>query len=133
MTSKYKPAKDFDHNPENLPAHRVSAASKRIRKINPLGFRVVVKIEKDSNISEGGLYLPEGAKQAMEEAIVARVVEVASAREEDSDEDTNISGVPLNSTVLIPKTSGIKVPWDESLRIVETKEILALVDEISLT
>jgi co-chaperonin GroES (HSP10) len=133
MTNKFKFTRELDNNPENLPAHRVSAASKRIRKINPLGFRVVVKIEKESNVSEGGLYLPEGAKQAMEEAIVARVVEVASAREEDTDEDTNISGVPLDSTVLIPKTAGIKIPWDESLRIVETKEILAMVDEISLT
>lgn len=132
MTNKTKASRDSNES-QNLPMHRISVAAKRIRKINPLGFRVVVKVEKENNISEGGLYLPEGARQAMEEAIVAKVVEVASAREEETDEDTNISGVPLNSTVLVPKNCGTRVPWDESLRIVDTKEILAMVDEISLT
>ncbi len=119
---------------ENAAAERLGPIpnSKRIRKISPLGFRVVVRLEKDSNISEGGLYLPEGARQATEEAAVAKVVEVASAHEDDSDEVTNISGIPLHSTVLIPKSAGIKVPWDDSLRIVDTKEVLAIVDEISL-
>jgi len=28
---------------------------------------------------------------------------------------------------------GIKVPWDEDLRIIDTREVLALVDEIALT
>lgn len=107
--------------------------SQRIRKLNPLGFRVVVQLRKDSNQTETGLYLPEGAKQAMNESILAEVIEVASAIDDHTDEETNISGVPLGATVLIMKDVGVKVPWDDAIRIVETKDILAVVDEIDLS
>ncbi len=107
--------------------------SKRIRKINPLGMRVVVGIKKDTNVSDGGLYLPEGSKQNMQESLLAEVIEVASAVDESTQEETNVSGIPLGALVLLPKTAGTKIPWDENLRIVETKEILAVVHEVSVT
>ena len=106
---------------------------KRIRKIHPLGMRVLVLIRKESNVSDGGLYLPEGARQAAVESALAEVIEVASALDHDSEEEANISGVPLGAVVLIPKNAGVRVPWDESMRLVETKEILALVSEIDLS
>ncbi len=112
---------------------RRSSDKRQIRRVHPLGLRVLVRIKKDLNVTDSGLYLPEGAKEAMQESIVAEVIEVASALDSDTSEETNVSGVPLGSTVLIPKTVGVRVPWDEELRIVETREILALVDEISLT
>jgi co-chaperonin GroES (HSP10) len=90
-------------------------------------------VVKDSNVTEGGLYLPEGAKESMQESVLAQVIEVASAVDTRTEEETNISGIPLGSMVLIPKTIGVKVPWDDSLRIIDTREILALVDEIRLT
>jgi co-chaperonin GroES (HSP10) len=105
---------------------------KRIRKVSPIGMRILVCIRKDSNVSEGGLYLPEGAKSSTAESILADVLEVATASEHGSDEDANISGIPLGSVVLIGKNAGVKVPWDENLRLVETKEVLALVHEMSL-
>lgn len=123
---------------ELLPA-RISGAplrrteSKRIRKLNPMGMRVVVLLRKDANVSEGGLYLPEGAKEAAQESLIAEVLEVASAIDADTEEETNVSGIPLGATVLIPRGAGVKVPWDESLRIVETKDILAVINEISIT
>lgn len=101
--------------------------------MHPLGLRVLVRIQKDLNVTDSGLYLPEGAKEAMQESIVAEVIEVASAVDSDTSEETNVSGIPNGSTVLIPKNAGVRVPWDEELRIVETREILALVNEISLT
>lgn len=104
-----------------------------IRRLHPLGFRVVARIVKDSNVTDSGLYLPEGAKETMQESILAEVIEVASTVDSRTDEETNVSGIPLGSLVLIPKTLGIKVPWDEDLRIIDTREILALVDEIALT
>jgi co-chaperonin GroES (HSP10) len=104
-----------------------------MRRLHPLGFRVVVRIVKDSNVTDSGLYLPEGAKETMQESILAEVIEVASTVDSRTDEETNVSGIPLGSLVLIPKTLGIKVPWDEDLRIIDTREILALVDEITLT
>lgn len=103
------------------------------RHINPLGMRVVVKIRKDTNQTEAGLYLPEGAKDAMSESVLGEVIEVASAVDDDTKEEANISGVPLGATVLIPKRAGVKVPWDEDLRIVETKEILGIVYEVSVS
>lgn len=103
-----------------------------IRRINPLGFRVLVKIKKDNNKTEGGLYLPEGAKESMQESLVAEVLEVASAHDEHTDEETNISGIPKGALILIPKHAGTRVPWDQELRIVDTKDVLAVVHEISM-
>jgi co-chaperonin GroES (HSP10) len=109
-----------------------SGHKNNVRRINPIGMRVVVLIQKDSNQTEGGLYLPEGAKQNMAESLLAKVIEVASAHDSHTDEDTNVSGIPLGATVLILKTAGVKVPWDEDLRIVETKEVLATIEEIAV-
>jgi len=106
---------------------------KRLRKVMPIGMRVLVKIRRESDVTDGGLYLPEGAKSAAAESVLAEVIEVASAIDEHSDEETNISGIPHGATVLVPRFAGTKVPWDESLRLVETKEILAIVSEISVS
>lgn len=103
-----------------------------IRSVNPLGMRVLVSIMKEADLSPGGLYLPEGSKQSMQESLLARVLEVASAMDHDSDEEHNISGIPLDALVLIPKHAGVRVPWDENLRIVDTKDVLALVTEVKM-
>lgn len=105
---------------------------RRIRSIHPLGMRVVIRIREEGNISDGGLYLPEGAKQNLQESLIGEVIEVASAMDRDSQEETNISGVPEGSLVLIPKKAGVKVPWDDDLRIVDTKEVLAIISEAEL-
>lgn len=110
-----------------------AANTKAIRRVSPLGLRVLVRILGDTNVSDGGLYLPEGAKQAMSESLLAEVLEVASAVDHHTDEETNVSGVPLGAKVLIKKNSGVKVPWDEALRIVETVDVLAIVNEIEIT
>ncbi len=128
-------SKDDD---KSLPAIKESRSpvtqNKLVRSISPLGLRVLVKIREKSDMTDGGLYLPENAKDKMgEESLVAEVLEVASALDEDSDEETNISGIPLGSTVLIPKNVGTRVPWDDSMRIVDTKHVLAIIHEISLT
>ncbi len=105
---------------------------KRIRSVNPLGMRVVVRLREESNLTDGGLYLPEGAKQQLQESLLAEVIEVASAIDEDTDEETNVSGVPLGALCLIPKRAGVTVPWDDSLRIVDTKDVLAIVAETEI-
>lgn len=107
--------------------------SRMIKSVSPIGMRVLVKIKDGENKTEAGLYLPEGAKEEQEEAVLAEVVEVASAIDEDTDEETNISGIPLGATILISKEIGIKVPWDDSLLLVETADVLALVEEFQLS
>ncbi|NLF25924.1 MAG: co-chaperone GroES [Deltaproteobacteria bacterium] len=113
----------------------MSASPKRKihHHVNPLGMRVLVRITKSQNITEAGLYLPEGAKEATDESLLAEVVEVASAVDDQTHEETNVSGVPLGSLVLIPRRAGVKVPWDDELRIVETKEVLAIVEKMSVS
>ena len=105
---------------------------RKIRQIHPIGFRVVVKIKKAGNRSQGGLYLPEGSKESMQESLLCQVIEVASAQDDETMEETNISGIPLGADVLIAKGVGIRVPWDEELRIVETKDVLAVIDEVDM-
>lgn len=105
---------------------------KRIRKVSPLGMRVLVRLRPENNMTEGGLYLPEGAKQSMSESLLAEVIEVAVAKDEQDEDEANISGVPMGALVLIPKHAGVRVPWDAELRLVDTKEILAIVNEIDI-
>ena len=106
--------------------------SQSIRKVSPMGFRILVRIKKESAKTEAGLYLPDGAKENSQESVLAEVIEVASALDHDLDEEANISGIPLGAEVLIRKDVGIKLPWDDELRIVETNDVLALVEEVSV-
>lgn len=110
-----------------------SRETRHIRRVHPLGLRVVARILKGSDVTEGGLYLPEGAKETLQESILAEVIEVASAVDCRTEEETNVSGIPLGAKVLVPKSAGLKVPWEDELRIIDTRDILALVDEIELT
>lgn len=128
---KGKPVMKFSSAAPALSAERPGPRAAR-RAIHPLGYRVVVRILKDHNQTEGGLYLPEGAKQNMQESLLVEVTEVATASDEDTDHETNVSGVPLGALVLIPKDAGTRVPWDENLRIVDTEDVLAVVTEISV-
>ena len=116
-----------------VPQDKPAVGSKHVRRINPLGMRVVVKVLPDAQQTESGLYLPEGAKREMSESILAEVVEVASAIDDHTEEETNVSGVPLGALVLIKKEVGVKVPWDDALRIVETKDILAVIHEVAIS
>ncbi|HET6612316.1 MAG TPA: co-chaperone GroES, partial [Kofleriaceae bacterium] len=81
--------------------------------------------------SEGGLYLPAGAKEEHDEALYGRVVEVARDKPSTDDISENVSGVPLGANVLFKKTAGVRVPWDERLRVLDVKDILATVEELS--
>ena len=131
---KDKKIKPLETLAENQPTFCKSEVStKPMRRLHPLGLRVVAKVMKDPSVTEGGLYLPEGAKESMQESILAQVIEVASAVDNHTEEETNISGIPLGSMVLIPKNVGVKVPWDDTLRLIDTRDILAIVDEIRLT
>jgi co-chaperonin GroES (HSP10) len=135
MSGKKKKNDDFVDELDSQPAFDDTSSDSNLpmRRIHPLGLRVVARVVKESNISTGGLYLPDGAKEATQESVLAQVIEVASAVDSRTDEETNVSGIPLGAMVLIPKTVGVRVPWDEDLRIIDTREVLAVIDEISLT
>ena len=94
-------------------------------------MRVLVKVIKEVDRSEGGLYLPEGAKEQSQEAIYGEVIEVARDKPTTEEMAENVSGVPSNSKVLFSKESGVRVPWDDTLRLLDVKDILATVEEHS--
>jgi len=115
------------------------------RHVQPLGPRVLVRIVKDPDRLDSGLFLPEGAKESAGQALLGEVIEVARTMPEvsydldDEDDDDheianlglNVSGIPLGAKVLFGKQRGLAIPWDETLRIVDVRHLLALVDEIS--
>jgi co-chaperonin GroES (HSP10) len=104
-----------------------------VRHIQPMGPRVLVKVIRGSDRHESGLYLPPGARENQAEALYGEVVEVARATgEEVKDLGANVSGVPCGARVLFPKERGVRVPWDEDLRLLDVKDVLATVEEVPL-
>ena len=119
------------------------------RHVQPLGPRVLVKLIKSEDRSEAGLFLPQGVKDESAAALLGEVVEVArtmpkadalSPDDDDDDDDddgpkadlgTNVSGVPLGANVLFERQRGVSVPWDEGLRLLEVRPVLAIVDIIT--
>ena len=104
------------------------------RYIQPLGMRVLVRVIKEEDIHQSGLYLPAGSKEKMQEALYGEVLEVARTRPEDQESTSlgeNVSGIPCGVKVLFPKHEGLRIPWDESLRLLEVKNVLAIVEEVS--
>jgi co-chaperonin GroES (HSP10) len=106
---------------------------RRIRHIMPLGPRVLVRVLKEEDVADSGLYLPAGAKERLQESLYGEVVEVARAAPENPKEGfgANVAGVPHGARVLFAKAAGIRVPWDDDLRVLEVKEVLATVQEVS--
>ena len=100
------------------------------RLILPLGMRVLVQLIRDEDRTETGLYLPAGAKEAQDEALYGKVIEVARDRPTTDDISENVSGVPHGAHVLFRKEAGVRVPWDDKLRVIDVKDILATVEEV---
>jgi co-chaperonin GroES (HSP10) len=101
------------------------------RLILPLGMRVLVRLIKEAERTDSGLYLPEGAKEAQDEALYGHVIEVARDKPTADDLAENVSGVPHGARILFRKEAGVRVPWDEALRILDVKDILATVEELT--
>lgn len=102
------------------------------RLILPLGLRVLVEVMKVDERTDAGLYLPAGAKEAQDEALYGKVIEVARDRPTSDDVTENVSGVPHGAYVLFRKEAGVRVPWDERLRLIDVKDILATVEEVTV-
>ncbi|MCB9569417.1 MAG: co-chaperone GroES [Myxococcales bacterium] len=111
--------------------------------MQPLGPRVLVRVVRSPDRSESGLFLPAGAKDTHAEALLGEVIEVARTMPkagpvlDDDDDDeaadlgANVSGIPVGAQVLFPKDQGLAVPWDDSLRLLEVRHVLALVETIT--
>ena len=109
----------------------IRAPRKHHRLILPLGMRILVRLIRDEDRTDAGLYLPAGAKEAHAEASYGEVIEVARDRPTSDDVAENVSGVPHGAHVLFRKEAGVRVPWDEKLRLLDVKDVLATVEELT--
>lgn len=107
-----------------------ATSEKPHRLILPLGLRVLVQVVKIEERTDAGLFLPAGAKEAHDDALYGKVIEVARDRPTTDDISENVSGVPHGAHVLFRKEAGVRVPWDERLRLIDVKDILATVEEV---
>jgi co-chaperonin GroES (HSP10) len=107
------------------------ASTKPHRLILPLGLRVLVQIIPMEERTDSGLYLPAGAKEAQDDALYGKVIEVARDRPTTDEATENVSGVPHGAQVLFRKEAGVRVPWDDRLRIIDVKDVLATVEEVT--
>ena len=133
-------------NEGDAPAPSLPAA----RHVQPVGPRVLVRIIKSPDRLDSGLFLPQGVKDSGAAALLGEVVEVArtmpkaesesttrrDTRDDDDDDrevdfGQNVSGIPLGSNVLFERDRGVAVPWDETLRLLDVRHVLAIVDIIS--
>jgi co-chaperonin GroES (HSP10) len=105
-------------------------ARKPHRLILPLGLRVLVQVIRIEERTDAGLYLPPGAKEANDDALYGKVIEVARDRPTSDDVAENVSGVPHDAHVLFRKEAGVRVPWDDRYRLIDVKDILATVEEV---
>ncbi len=93
-------------------------------KITPLGTRVLVKrIELDEQKSEGGIFLPDTAKEKPQEAEV-----VALGNGKNDDGEIVEFSVKVGDTVLISKYGGteVKIGGDECV-LVNESDILGII------
>ncbi len=119
-----------DDTPPSKP-NPLAPPDNKTRHVMPLGPRVLVRLVASEDRSSGGLFLPPGAKDAVAKAAYGKVVEVARAEsEDDASFGANVSGIPEGAYVLFPKEAGLPIPWDDSLRVVDVKQISAIVEEI---
>ena len=93
-------------------------------------MRVLVQVLRGDERTDSGLYLPAGAKEAQDEALYGKVIEVARDRPTTDDVTENVSGVPHGAHVLFRKDAGVRIPWDERLRLIDVKDVLATVEEL---
>jgi co-chaperonin GroES (HSP10) len=94
-------------------------------------MRVLVQMIPLDERTDAGLYLPAGAKEAQDEAFYGKVIEVARDRPTTSEVTENVSGVPYGAHVLFRKEAGVRVPWDDRLRLIDVKDVLATVEEVN--
>src|SRR5262249_32214904 len=92
-------------------------------------MRVLVQLIHDDDRTDAGLYLPAGAKEAQDDALYGKVIEVARDRPTTDDVAENVSDVPHGAFVLFRKEADVRVPWDERLRLIDGKDVLATVEE----
>jgi len=94
-------------------------------KIQPLGDRVLVEPEKDSETKKGGIIIPDSAK---EKPMQGKVIAVGPGKRDDAGKLIAMS-VKVGDKVLLPKYGGSELKMDEKeYQIVREDDILGIID-----
>jgi chaperonin GroES len=85
-------------------------------QIQPLGSRVLVRIEPEETVTKSGLYVPDTAKEKPQRGVVAAI-----------GDDREMIKVEVGNRVLFPKYTGaeFRVDGDDFL-IIESTDLLAV-------
>jgi chaperonin GroES len=86
-------------------------------QIQPLGSRVLVRVEAEENLTKSGLFVPDTAKEKPQRGIVAAI-----------GEDKDVIKVEVGNRVLFPKYTGaeVRIEGDDFL-IIESTDLLAII------
>ena len=95
--------------------------------LKPLGDRVVIENVEQNDVSAGGVFLPDTAKEKPQEGVVRAV---GTGRTLDN--GTKLAmGVKVGDRVIYSKYSGSEVKIDgKDYLIVSEKDVLAIVDKV---
>lgn len=95
-------------------------------KVKPLGDRVLVKQDAEPQKSEGGIYLPETAKEAPQRG---KVVRIGNGKVLENGEVRPLA-VKEGDNVIFGKYSGTKVKvGDEELLFMREEDIMAVMED----
>jgi chaperonin GroES len=85
-------------------------------QIQPLGSRVLVRIEPEETVTKSGLFVPDTAKEKPQRGVVAAI-----------GDDRDVIKVEVGDRVLFPKYTGaeIRIEGDDYL-IIESTDLLAV-------
>ena len=93
--------------------------------IRPLGDKIVIKVIEDNEQTQGGIFIPDNAKEKPQKG---EVIAVGEGRTLDSGEKDAV-GVNVGETVLYAKYAGTDVKLDGTVyQILSIKDVLAVIE-----
>ena len=93
--------------------------------LRPLGDKIVIKVIEDNEQTQGGIFIPDNAKEKPQKG---EVVAVGEGRTLDSGEKEAV-GVKVGEVILYAKYAGTDVKLDGTIyKILSIKDVLAVVE-----
>ena len=93
--------------------------------IRPLGDKIVIKVIEDNEQTQGGIFIPDNAKEKPQKG---EVIAVGEGRTLDSGEKEPVA-VKVGETVLYAKYAGTDVKLDGIVyKILSIKDVLAVIE-----
>ena len=94
-------------------------------KIRPLGDRVLVEPEKESDVRKGGIIIPDSAKEKPQGG---KIIAVGPGKRDDNGKLIPMN-VKVGERVLMPKYGGTEVKIDEKeYQLVREDDILGIME-----